>query len=350
MNDPLARKKIAELLDTATGNGRILIVAQDNPDPDSIASALALKHIFAEKLRKRAKIVYGGSVQRVENRGMIRRLRIDLTPIKHVDPSRYGTVCLLDTQAATGNNSLPEGFVPSIVVDHHPIKRSYQQGDFNDIRPEIGATSTILTSYLHALDLKPSANLATALVYGIKSDTRDLGREATPLDKQAYMFLFPMCNVKLLSKIEHERLPRFYFEDLSDALRNAQKMGRAIIARVDKPHTAEIMPELSDLFIRHENIAWSVCYGIYDGAIYLSVRSSTTRHNSGKVAKRIVRNLGGGGGHKMMAGGRIELAGKTPEEVNAILELLEKRFRRIFLSDGKTAYPLVKSSEDDEVC
>jgi c-di-AMP phosphodiesterase-like protein len=40
-----------EMLEWMRGKGKTIIIIHDNPDPDCLASAMALRHLFAMKLR-----------------------------------------------------------------------------------------------------------------------------------------------------------------------------------------------------------------------------------------------------------------------------------------------------------
>ena len=125
-------------------------------------------------------IALGGIVGRAENQAMLRYLNIDLVPVGEIDFSRHPQVALVDTQPGRINNSLPEHFTPTMVIDHHPAYGSYEGVSFLDLRDEYGATSTILTEYLQEAHVDVESKIATALFYGINAETQDLGREATP--------------------------------------------------------------------------------------------------------------------------------------------------------------------------
>jgi nanoRNase/pAp phosphatase (c-di-AMP/oligoRNAs hydrolase) len=74
------------------------------------------------------------------------------------------------------------------------------------VRPELGANSTILTEYLNAADIDLPIPLATALFYGIKTDTMGLGRSGTKADIEAYAFLVPRIDSRALFEIERAQV------------------------------------------------------------------------------------------------------------------------------------------------
>src|SRR5690606_22013104 len=88
-----------------------------------------------------------------------------------------------------------------------------------------GATSTIAVEYMRALGVEPTREVATALFYGIKADTRDLGRETGDVDVQAYLWLFPLVDKDALAQIEHPRLPADYFRLFHTAIEKGMVHG-----------------------------------------------------------------------------------------------------------------------------
>ena len=180
MLSPPSRGVVANLLQVLDRPGPLVILPHDNPDPDAMASAVALKYLVSTLLEKPAEIALGGIVGRAENRAMRTYLSIDLVPVSEIRFDADVQVALVDTQPGRPNNSLPEGVVPTVVIDHHPAYAEYPGVPFLDLREHYGATSTILTEYLREVEAAIEHKIATALFYGITAETQDLGREATP--------------------------------------------------------------------------------------------------------------------------------------------------------------------------
>ena len=177
------KSALHRLLRVAEEPGPLVILPHDNPDPDALASAAALRFLVHQaREEKEIVIALGGIVGRAENRAMLRYLNIDLIPIGEIDLTAPGQIALVDTQPGRSNNSLPEQVTPTIVIDHHPAYGTYEGVSFLDLRDEYGATSTILTEYLEETHVDVESKIATALFYGINAETQDLGREATPKD------------------------------------------------------------------------------------------------------------------------------------------------------------------------
>ena len=214
-----SKSPLSQLLRVVEGAAPLIILPHDNPDPDALASAAALRFLVKKAHeQKEILIALGGIVGRAENRAMLRYLNIDLAPVGDIDFSTSPQVALVDTQPGRSNNSLPDGFCPTIVIDHHPAYGSYDSVSFLDLREGYGATSTILTEYLKETHVDIESKIATALFYGINAETQDLGREATPSDVSACQFLYPYTNKRRLSKIENARVPREYFKVFRDAI------------------------------------------------------------------------------------------------------------------------------------
>ena len=175
------------------GPRRVLLLCHNNPDPDTIASAYGFSFLLNKKFNVRSVIGYGGVVTRAENKAMINRLRIKTSQLTRLDPSKYFGIAMIDAQPGTGNN-LMHGKVerPLIVIDHHPLRKLTMKAYVHDIRPNYGATSTIVTEYIVAAGLIPSRSVANALLYGIKTDTNALGRGASKQDFNAFNFLSPL--------------------------------------------------------------------------------------------------------------------------------------------------------------
>ncbi len=323
-----SKAKLAELEKVLLGCKNLLIFAHDNPDPDSLSSAATLRYILAKKFKIRSKIVYGGIVGRAENRTMVQLLKIPAKPLGDLPLHKYRHFAMVDTQPGTGNNSLPAGIKPTIVIDHHPLRKT-TKADFIDIRTNYGATATILTEYLLASGLEIPSHLATALYYGLSSETQHLGREASEVDRQAYFTLFSYTNKKILSRIEHPRLSRDYFYNLSQALQNAFTYRHIVVSRLGIIQNPDYVPYVADLLLQLERMSWSFALGQFQDKLLLSLRTTQTRANAGKLVQKLVHPIGKAGGHGMIAGGKIDCSGKTDDEILRLEEELIQKFIKL---------------------
>ncbi|MCB1036668.1 MAG: DHH family phosphoesterase, partial [Acidobacteria bacterium] len=254
--------------------GRWLILTHDNPDPDSLASAFLLSRVLHQGLKQKVTLAYSGIIGRAENREMVRTLGFRFSHLRHLNLKQYKHFALVDTQPRTGNNSLPEDIVPTLVIDHHPMRRATAQVPLSDIRTEYGATATILAEYLLASGLTPSKPGATATVYAIRSETQDFARESPGPDKAIHDLMLARANKRLLGKIQSAPLPATYFRNLHEALENLQSVDTLVLSHLGVVEQPDIVPEIADLLLRLEGKTWALCTGLYGQRIYLSIRTT----------------------------------------------------------------------------
>ncbi len=317
--------------------GTLLIVTHDNPDPDALASAFALHYLVTSVWNGHATIAYGGMIGRAENRTLVKSIKMDLHPLSELRLKDYKLIALMDSQPVAGNHSLPESLCPDIVIDHHESpysgKENICDSPFADIRPDYGSTSSILTEYLRDSGLTDiHREVATALIYGIRSDTRDFGRTAGPPDSAANIFLYPWVDFKLLSSIEHPRLSREYFKRLARTIEQAVVSDDIVIADLKEIDSTDALSEIADLLVRLEGIKWALCYGRLQDGLYFSLRMAGRQGHAGNLAKQIVTGIGTGGGHHLMAGGKIpwgrEGAAAYPEKAQELKNLFLDAVKR----------------------
>jgi len=331
-------EKLRQLLEGLTS---LLIVMQDNPDPDSITAAVALRKIANTMTGTACTIACGGTVGRGENRALVRYLGLELRSAAEIQFDRYPVIALVDTQPGTGNNSLPAGRIPEIVIDHHPMKPLTRSAKLVDIRTRYGATATILFEYLLGAGITPEASLATALIFAIRSDTQDLGREATAADVRAIGYLFPLANKRMLSEIQRGSVPREYFRMLSEALTHTKTYGELAVTELQEVDNPDMIGEVADLVLREENTHWTLCSGVYDNRLLLSLRTDETSNRADKVMKRLVSRKGSGGGHLSYAGGQVSVVGKTKVQIAHLRECILKRLLKA-LNKGPAGQDLIR--------
>ena len=116
------RSKLDELLKLARGRQRVLVLTHDNPDPDSIASAVALAFLLEKRAGVEARVVYGGIIGRSENLALVKVLRLPISPVSQVVFDEHDLLALVDTQPPVGNHSVPAQYPVEVVLDHHPLR------------------------------------------------------------------------------------------------------------------------------------------------------------------------------------------------------------------------------------
>jgi nanoRNase/pAp phosphatase (c-di-AMP/oligoRNAs hydrolase) len=318
------RLKLHELRKLFSPEDRLLIVIK--PDPDSIASSLALKTLLLKSI-KYATTAYVGEITRQENIALVKLLSIPMERIENIDFTEFNRTAIMDGQPTHFDFLHDRQF--DVVIDHHPITKGYE-ASFKDIRPTYGSTSTILTEYLNAGRIKPTTRLSTALVYGIKTDTNNFERGARPEDVWAFRYLFVRANKNVLRKIELSELsPEIldYFKMGFDRMKIFKDKIFVHMGQIDNP---DICVQLADFLMRVNNISWTVISSLVDDNLVIILRSDGYRKDAGKMASKLFGDLGSAGGHRSAARAEIPLENLRKRLRGLTEETVEKWiFRRI---------------------
>ncbi|UCC83168.1 MAG: bifunctional oligoribonuclease/PAP phosphatase NrnA [Gemmatimonadota bacterium] len=338
------KPRLAELKAALDGGGQMLILTHDNPDPDALASAFALLKLVETFDGLAARIGFGGFVGRAENRTMVRELQLPVKQTSRVTFDDADVIALVDTQPGTLNNSLPDDRKATIVIDHHPIRPETKKVKFADVREGCGSTCTIMTQYLQAAGVPLVGDVATALFYGIQSETQDLGREAEQADIQASLALYPGANRELISRIRYPDLGRPYFKSLHRSLERARTRGPVIISYIGMLDYPDLVAELADFYLRFEGAYWSFCIGQFKEDIVISIRTSLRDAAAGDLLRRVVGKDGSAGGHGMMAGARVPILDLSAEDVRLRMEELVNRFIKELGVEDETGGGLLDST------
>jgi nanoRNase/pAp phosphatase (c-di-AMP/oligoRNAs hydrolase) len=322
------RKKLLSFRQHILPAETVLIVTHDYPDPDCLASAFGVANLLRFWGVKSSIITFGGFVGRAENRAMIRVLNIPSVPFALTDIKDYDRIILVDSFPNKGNVSLPANALVNAVIDHHPHEPLLKVPYFHDIRENFGATSTIITKYLIEAGCKITPKLATALFYGIKTDTGDMiRRESVPEDIECYKLLFDIIDHRLLSRIENPDRDEEFFRIIHRAVEStytSETFGYTYLGTVSTP---DYVAEMADLFHSLERLEWMVCSGVFKNHIFFSIRAKI-HATAGILAEQIAKRHGGsGGGHAKVAAGRIPV---TADTVNKILAEFEDSIRELF--------------------
>ncbi len=241
-------RRVQQIIELVEGKNNLLVLMHNDPDPDAIASARALEELL--RIHAPATGVtlgHGGIIGRSENRTMARLIMPHGVRISQrlaaEEIAEYDGVMLVDTQPVAANHLLWSTNYPGeevlAAIDHHPPRRSQLRAKVHDVRPEVGASSTLLCEYLAVAEVPIDTQLATALFYGIKSDTLGLSRHTSGLDIWAYSTLRHLVQTDLLNRIEHVQLPRTYFRSISDALANTTIYTVSMPSAVDQDEEDE---------------------------------------------------------------------------------------------------------------
>jgi nanoRNase/pAp phosphatase (c-di-AMP/oligoRNAs hydrolase) len=307
-----ARRLLKLLAQKGKSIGPLTILTHDHPDPDALASAWALAHLAQGVAKARARIVYGGIIGRAENRLMAERLFIPAHPLRKGELKEAAHVALIDTQPPFRNNRFSPRGKPDLIIDHHP-RHADTQADLALIDESAGATTTMLGEALLASGLRVPTQLATAIVYGIGSETQNLGREAGPRDMAVYQAFWPKANMRSLWKISYPRRSQNFFSDLARGIRHAFVARNVIGVHLGNLRTPDRVAQIADFLLTHEKMSWSIVTGRYMGRLHVSLRTSDADGGAGRLLKRLMGGGNRGGGHGMIAGGSAEVGAQAPE-------------------------------------
>lgn len=325
-------KRLSLLL--AGWDGTLGIIAHKNPDPDAISSAMALAAIArnANPDRLQTRIFYDGVIGHQENRTMVNLLDIKMERISPQVIQDCTHLALVDSPAPGMNNPLSPHTRVDIIIDHHrEASHAVTDGAFTDIRPGLGATASILTQYLQELDIAVDPAVATGLLYGIRSDTKDFRRNVTPQDLAYAAFLLPLTDGPLLEKIMSPSLSQETLDVIGIAIRDRRIRSGYLFSNVGYVRNRDTLPQAADILINLEGVNTALVYGITDEAIIMSVRNRDIRLHIGNVLSEAFGDIGDAGGHPNMAAATIPLSffsrvSEKSDLLNLVIEPVLKKF------------------------
>jgi len=262
---------------------------------------------------------------------MVRTLKIPVHNLKSSDFKKYANIALVDTQPAFGNNPFPENRKATIVIDQHSSVRK-PSADFVVVDTELGATSVLMAQILLQQGLTIPASLATALVYGILTDTQNLRGVTNSKIINTYADLLPFADLKKLAGIQNPSRSRKFFQTLSRAIQQASVRHRLIVAHLGFVETPDLVSQIADFLLTYNSMNWAFCTGRYNGALHVSLRIKSAGGRAGEALRDIFHDRGHAGGHGRIAGGKVKVGLEAGEDVWQSLEqnltqLLAKRLR-----------------------
>jgi nanoRNase/pAp phosphatase (c-di-AMP/oligoRNAs hydrolase) len=274
-----------------------------NADPDAMASALALKRFFWRRVRK-AVIYHINPIQRTDNLVLVKLLRIDQRPIKYLKPTKFNKWAIVDSQPHHHEDFSERQF--DIIIDHHPLG-PLSKAHFVDIKENYGATSTIMTEYLRAAKIRPSPKLATALFYGIKTDTDNFLRESLPNDINAFRYLYKFTNMNIVKKIESSEITKQTLASYRIAMERLTFSKDIAFIHMGKVDNPDILVIIADFFLKMAEATWCIVSGIYKQKLIIIFRNAGFRLDAGKTAQKLFGRWGSAGGHRSAARAEISL-------------------------------------------
>ncbi len=279
------------------GDGdRVLILTHNDPDPDAMASGLALRTLL-KRTRQTAVIGCLQPVTRPENLRMVKLLDLKIETVTPEQLKEFERIALVDVQPHYFPGLLPH---VDLVIDHHPEQAGYN-AIFTDIRADYGSTSTILTEHLRAVDMDISERTATAMLYAIKSDTLFFNRHANRADLDAFSYLYPLADATMIRKMEGAEITAERLDYLIKAWQQGRMMEHVFCAFLGEPPRDDFIPYVADFYLQLENVQWTVISGVVNDTFVVSVRNLGYSRNAGDFVKRWFQDIGSAGGHRTMA-------------------------------------------------
>lgn len=309
--------------------GELGVMLHDNPDPDAIASGIALVTL-ARSVSVEANAYYFGEITHQENRALVNVLGLDSELVELDDPSEaetFDAIALVDHSLPGVNDQLPDDTPIDVVIDHHPSPGPVEAHHL-DVRHDIGSTSTMLVEYFDALEVGLNEELATALLFGIRTDTDDFSRGVSRLDFEATTTLLPRVDTDVLEQIEQPTIGSTTFDTLARAIRNSRVRDGVCTTCIGSLRDRDALAQAADHLLNMEGVVATLVYGFIDGTVYISARARGADLDIGEMLRDAFDQIGSAGGHAGMAGAQIPL-GFLGEETEDNEELLTEIIREV---------------------
>ncbi len=292
----LTRLKVQQYQRFFSDADRVVILLHNDPDPDAMASGLALRNVF-RRTKQTAVIAALQGVTRPENQRMMNLLDIHVEIVTAAQVADYDRIAMVDVQPHYFGGAIDR---VDLVIDHHPEQSGYT-AVYKDIRADYGSTSTILTEHLRAVDANISERAATAMLYAIKSDTLFFNRQANRVDIEAFSYLYPLADATLIRKMEGAEITMERLEYVLKAKQAGRVQEQVFCAFLGACGREDFIPYVADFYLQLENIKWTIVFGIVNDTVVMSVRNLGYSKNAGEFVRKYFNDIGSAGGHRAMA-------------------------------------------------
>ncbi|MBN2655960.1 MAG: DHH family phosphoesterase [Spirochaetales bacterium] len=290
--------ELVELLKQAPDE--VFIQPHNVPDPDAIASSFGLKYLL-EIRGVHAEIVYENEIEKANSSKMLELFNIRLSLAENV--STLGAedwTVLVDGQK--GNSNMTDLVTDEVaVIDHHEWggDNGYR---LTDVRPEVGACSTIITEYFIENDIPIPKAVATALLYGIFMDTDNLTRGVSELDINMFYHLYTHSDIDMITALKGNQISQQDLKDYAKAFDNVEVYGEIGFLYLESGNDS-LLGASSDIVVTIAGVNVVVAYSPREGGIKFSTRSINNNIKANGLIRNILEGIGFGGGHDSMAGG-----------------------------------------------
>ncbi|WP_306058072.1 DHH family phosphoesterase [Natronococcus wangiae] len=320
------------LVDLLSDTESLAIICHDNPDPDCLASALALERVAEYASVWDVTFFYGGEVTHPQNRVFVNLLDIELEQCTADAVAEFDRIALVDCSIPGRNNSLPPETTVDIVIDHHPADEP--PATFVDVREEYSSTTSIIVEYHRALDLPLDSELATALLFAIRRETLDFLQNVTEKEYVAALYLHPFVDLSLLREMNDPPLSEITVDAIAEAIRTRTVQSAYLVASVGRSPERDVLPQAADYLLNLEGVQTVLVFGISGDEIHVSARSTDSRVNLGTLLEKVFGDVGSAGGHDDRAAAQIPLglfadASREGDDlINIAARIIERRFFR----------------------
>jgi nanoRNase/pAp phosphatase (c-di-AMP/oligoRNAs hydrolase) len=338
----LTRARVQQYQRYLSDADRILIMLHNDPDPDAMASGLALRNVLR---RTKTTAIIGAlqNVTRPENLRMINLLDIHVETMTPETIRDFDRICMVDVQPHYFGGLIDR---VDLVIDHHPEQAGYT-AVFKDVRPDYGSTSTILTEHLRAVDVNISERTATAMLYAIKSDTLFFNRQTNRVDIEAFSYLYPLSDAALIRKMEGAEITSERLEYVMKAHQNGRLVDQVFCAFLGSSPREDFIPYVADFFLQLENVKWTVVAGVVNDSLVVSVRNLGYSKNAGEFSRRFFGDIGSAGGHRAMAKAVVPMRAfrdkfhvDSADEISARLQEMVAQFLHEAVAGEKKREPV----------
>ncbi len=292
----LTRLKVQQYQRFFADADHIVIVLHNDPDPDAMASGLALRNVL-RRTKQTAVIAALQGVTRPENQRMMNLLDIQVEILTPEQVVSFDRIAMVDVQPHAFRGLIDR---VALVIDHHPEQPGYT-AVYKDIRADYGSTSTILTEHLRAIDVNISERTATAMLYAIKSDTLFFNRQANRVDIEAFSYLYPLADATLIRKMEGAEITMDRLEYVLKAKQHGRMVEQVFCAFLGTSPREDFIPYVADFYLQLEDVKWTIVSGIVNDSLVMSVRNLGYSRNAGEFVRKYFNDIGSAGGHRSMA-------------------------------------------------
>ena len=248
------RPRFRRLLRLLQDKQNILVTTHRYPDPDALASGWALCLLLEAQLPGAAiTMSIKGAIAGGVNETFVRKTNLKLAAWDDAALGEFDAIILTDVTPGVTYSPLPEGVIPLAVIDHHRNRRK-PKCPFSDIRPEVGATSSIIFSYFMEVEQPISPELAASLLYAIESDLAGAAGQPGELDNIALSSLTLLADTRKLYQMRYVDLPQSYYLCYFSALSNAVYYDSAIMSHLDTIDSPEKPAMIADFLLRFEPV------------------------------------------------------------------------------------------------